>query len=50
MTDAESKLLETPEYKKFQELKKAQTNITKGLKTNDQKATAEIKDLFNYEN
>jgi len=50
MTDVESKLLETPEYKKFQELKKAQTKITKGLKTNDQKATTEIKDLFNYEN
>jgi len=50
ISHAENKLLESEEYKTLLKYKKLQSDISKSLKNNDQKATAEIKDLFNYEN
>jgi len=50
ISHAKNKLLESEEYKTLLKHKKLQSDISKSLKTNDQKATAEIKDLFNYEN
>ncbi|MFL9835021.1 phage antirepressor N-terminal domain-containing protein [Chryseobacterium terrae] len=50
ISKAENELMQTEAYKTLIKLGKQKQDISKGLKNNDQKATEEIKDLFNYQN